>query len=231
MKRLIIAIDGPAGSGKSSIGDMLAERLGYVHISTGSIYRAIGWKAHQRGIPFADVPALMRLIDETTIEFRRNPDGSVAVVLDGSDVSHAITTNEAGMLASAVAAIPEVRAGLLALQRQAGKDGGVILDGRDIGTVVFPNADAKFYLDASAEARAKRRFLQLQEQRREANLEQLIQDIKKRDFDDSNRAVAPLCKADDAILIDSTDMSREEVVNTMQEYIDRLPDRAVRVML
>ena len=210
---------------------MLAERLGYVHISTGSIYRAIGWKAHQRGIPFADVPALMRLIDETTIEFRRNPDGSVAVVLDGSDVSHAITTNEAGMLASAVAAIPEVRAGLLALQRQAGKDGGVILDGRDIGTVVFPNADAKFYLDASAEARAKRRFLQLQEQRREANLEQLIQDIKKRDFDDSNRAVAPLCKADDAILIDSTDMSREEVVNTMQEYIDRLPDRAVRVML
>ena len=228
MKKLIIAIDGPAGSGKSSIGDMLAERLGYAHISTGSIYRAIGWKAHQRGIPFADVPALVRLIEETMIEFRRNADGSLTVVLDGNDVSHVITTNEAGMFASAVAAIPEVRAGLLALQRQAGKNGGVILDGRDIGTVVFPDADAKFYLDASAEARAKRRFLQLQEQGREANLEQLIHDIKKRDFDDTNRAVAPLRKADGAILIDSTNMSREEVVNKMREYIDRLSDKAVR---
>ncbi|GAK53192.1 cytidylate kinase [Candidatus Moduliflexus flocculans] len=226
MKKLIIAIDGPAGSGKSSIGDMLAERLGYAHISTGSIYRAIGWKAHQCGISLADVPALVHLIEETTIEFRRNADGSLAVVLDGNDVSHAITTNEAGMFASTVAAIPEVRTGLLSLQRQAGKNGGVILDGRDIGTVVFPDADAKFYLDASAEARAKRRFLQLQEQGREANLEQLIHDIKKRDFDDSNRAVAPLRKADDAMPIDSTNMSREEVVNTMQEYIDRLSDRA-----
>jgi len=221
MKKLIIAIDGPAGSGKSSIGDMLAERLEYVHISTGSIYRAIGWKAHQRGIPFSDVPALMRMIDETMIEFRRNDDRSVSVMLDGSDVSHALTTNEAGMFASAVAAIPEVRAGLLGLQRQAGKEGGVILDGRDIGTVVFPDADVKFYLDASAEARATRRFLQLREQGREANLEQLIQDIKKRDFDDSNRAVAPLRKADDAILIDSTEMNRDEVVNLMLAQVNR----------
>lgn len=219
MKQLIIAIDGPAGSGKSSIGDMLAERLGYAHISTGSIYRAIGWKAHQRGIPLSDIPALMRLIDETTIEFRRKPDGSVAVLLDSRDVSDAITTNEVGMLASAVAAIPEVRAGLLALQRQAGKEGGVILDGRDIGTVVFPDADVKFYLDASAEARAKRRFLQLQEQGRPADLAQLILDIQKRDADDMNRPVAPLRKAEDALLIDSTNMSRDEVVNRMAAQV------------
>lgn len=219
MKQLIIAIDGPAGSGKSSIGDLLAERLGYAHISTGSIYRAIGWKAHQRGIPFSDIPALTRLIDETTIEFRRKPDGSVAVLLDGSDVSDAITTNEVGMLASAVAAIPEVRAGLLALQRQAGKEGGVILDGRDIGTVVFPDADVKFYLDASAEARAKRRFLQLREQGRPADLAQLILDIQKRDADDMNRPVAPLRKAENALLIDSTNMSRDEVVNQMAKQV------------
>ena len=219
MKQLIIAIDGPAGSGKSSIGDLLAERLGYVHISTGSMYRAIGWKAHQRGIPLSDIPALMRLIDETTIEFRRKPDGSVAVLLDSRDVSDAITTNEVGMLASAVAAIPEVRAGLLALQRQAGKEGGVILDGRDIGTVVFPDADVKFYLDASAEARAKRRFLQLQEQGRPADLAQLVRDIQKRDADDMNRPVAPLRKAENALLIDSTNMSRDEVVNRMAAHI------------
>ena len=219
MKQLIIAIDGPAGSGKSSIGDLLAERLGYVHISTGSMYRAIGWKAHQRGIPFSDIPALTRLIDETTIEFRRKPDGSVAALLDSRDVSDAITTNEVGMLASAVAAIPEVRAGLLALQRQAGKEGGVILDGRDIGTVVFPDADVKFYLDASAEARAKRRFLQLREQGRPADLAQLILDIQKRDADDMNRPVAPLRKAEDALLIDSTNMSRDEVVNQMAEQV------------
>lgn len=214
-KKLIIAIDGPAGSGKSSIGDMLAERLGYIHLSTGAIYRAIGWKANSEGIDFSDVPALERLIQETSIEFKRLEDGSVAVLLDGEDVSESIVTNEVGMLASAVSAIPEVRKGLLSLQRQAGQGGGVILDGRDIGTVVFPDADLKFYLDASAEERARRRHLQLQDQGRKSDLEQLIQDIKKRDHDDSTRAAAPLRQAEDAIYIDSSSLSREDVVKKM----------------
>ena len=214
-ERLIIAIDGPAGSGKSSIGDMLAERLGYIHLSTGAIYRAIGWKAHACGINFSDVPALEALIQDTSIEFKRWEDGRVVVLLDGEDVSETIITNEVGMLASAVSAIPEVRKGLLSLQRQAGKGGGVILDGRDIGTVVFPDADLKFYLDASAEERARRRHLQLQEQGIESDLEPLIQDIKKRDHDDSTRAAAPLRKAEDAIYIDSSSISREEVVEKM----------------
>ena len=214
-KKLIIAIDGPAGSGKSSIGDMLAERLGYIHLSTGAIYRALGWKANARGIDFSDVPALERLIEETSIEFQRREDGPVAVLLDGEDVSERIVTNEVGMLASAVSAIPEVRKGLLSLQRKAGQEGEVILDGRDIGTVVFPDADVKFYLDASAEERARRRRLQLQEQGIESNLERLIQDIRKRDHDDSTREIAPLRQAEDAVYIDSSTLSREDVVEKM----------------
>jgi cytidylate kinase len=214
-KKLIVAIDGPAGSGKSSIGDMLAERLGYIHLSTGAIYRALGWKANASGIDFSDVPALERLIEETSIEFHRQTDGSVAVLLDGEDVSETIITNEVGMLASSVSAIPEVRKGLLSLQRKAGQGGGVILDGRDIGTVVFPDADAKFYLDASAEKRAKRRHLQLQEQGIESDLEQLVQDIRKRDYDDSTREAAPLRQAEDAVYIDSSSLSCEEVVERM----------------
>ncbi|PIE35714.1 cytidylate kinase [candidate division KSB3 bacterium] len=222
VKPLIIAIDGPAGSGKSSIGDMLAERLDYIHLSTGSIYRAIGWKAEQHNIDFANVPALVRLIEQTRIEFERKPDGTVTVLLDGDDVSERIVTNEAGLLASAVSAIPEVRQGLLSLQRRAGEGGGVILDGRDIGTVVFPDADVKFYLDASVEVRAKRRNRQLQEQGIASDLEQLIHDIRQRDYDDSHRDVAPLRKADDAIYLDSTLLTREEVIDSMLTAIRKV---------
>ena len=221
-KKIIIAIDGPAGSGKSSVGDMLAKRLGYIHLSTGAIYRAIGWKANKQRIQFSDIPAMIQLIEQTEIEFRRKSDGTNAIVVDGTDVSEIITTNEVGLLASAVAAIPEVRKGLLSLQRRAGKDGRVILDGRDIGTVVFPDAEVKFYLDASAEERAKRRFLQLKEQGISADLQQLIRDIKKRDDDDSNRKVAPLRRAEDAIYIDSTTLAPEEVVERMLEEMRKI---------
>ncbi len=220
--QLIIAIDGPAGSGKSSIGDMLADRLGYVHLSTGAIYRAIGWKAKQQEIHFSDIPALLHLIEHTRIEFERRTDGTLAVLLDGQDVSAIIETNEVGLLASVVAAIPEVRQGLLSLQRQAGEGGGVILDGRDIGTIVFPDADIKFYLDASAEERAKRRHLQLQEQGIASDFEQLVHDIQQRDYDDSHRNVAPLRKADDAIYLDSTSLNREKVIETMLTEIRKM---------
>ncbi len=219
---LVIAIDGPAGSGKSSIGDRLAERLGYVHINTGAIYRAIGWKAHNQGVDFTDIPAMKALIQHTTIAFHRKQDGTVVLLLDGEDVSDTIITNEVGMLASQVSAIPEVRTALLSLQRQAGEDGGVILDGRDIGTVVFPGAEVKFYLDASAEERARRRFLQLQEQGKPADMEQLLRDIRRRDHDDSTRKAAPLRKADDAVYIDSTSLSPEEVITQMMRTVRKI---------
>ena len=224
-KKLVIAIDGPAGSGKSSIGDMLAERLGYIHLSTGAIYRAIGWKADKLKIDLADISAMKQLIIETNIEFRQKDDGAYAIYVDEEDASTRITTNEVGLLASAVSAIPEVRKGLLSLQRRAGKDGGVILDGRDIGTVVFPDAEVKFYLDASPEERARRRFLQLQKQGCSSDLQQLIFDIKKRDYDDSHRKVAPLRQAEDAIYIDSTTLSPEAVVQRMEHNVRKIIEK------
>lgn len=220
-KELIVAIDGPAGSGKSSIGGMLAERLGYLHLSTGSIYRAIGWKAQQAGIAFEDIPAMLKLIEATTIEFQKAR-GPNRVIVDGEDWTDRLNSNEAGMLASEVSAIPEVRTGLLDLQRRAGEQGGVILDGRDIGTVVFPDADIKFYLDASAEERARRRYAQLQRQGRSAGLEQLIADIKQRDYDDSHRAIAPLRQAEDAIYVDSTPYTITDVLDILEAEIQKI---------
>lgn len=216
---IVIAIDGPAGSGKSHIGDLLAERLGYMHISTGIFYRAIGWKADQEHIAFDDIPALQTLIARTEIAFQRLDDGTSTVFVDGKDVTGILSSNEAGLLASKVSAIPEVRQGLFTLQRRAGQDGGVILDGRDIGTVVFPDAEVKFYLDASPQERARRRFLQLQKQGRDADFDQLLADIKQRDYDDTHRQTAPLCQAEDAVYIDSTSLSPEEVVHIMEDHI------------
>ena len=216
--QLIIAIDGPAGSGKSTAGSLLAERLGYIHLSTGAIYRAIGWKACQAGIRFDDIPSMSKLIEETTIEFRKTS-GTNQVIVDGEDWTARLATNEAGKLASAVAVIPEVRRDVLPLQRRAAQGGGVILDGRDIGTVVCPDADVKFYLDASPEERARRRYLQLQLQGIPADLAQLIEDIKKRDENDSNREIAPLRRADDAVYLDSTPYSLDEVVGLMEQQI------------
>jgi len=220
---LIIAIDGPAGSGKSSIGGMLADRLGYLHLSTGAIYRAIGWKAYQAGIAFEDIPAMMKLIESTTIEFQK-VQGPNRVIVDGKDWTEQLSSNEVGKLASAVSAIPEVRQGLLGLQRRAGEQGGVVLDGRDIGTVVFPDAHVKFYLDASPEERARRRYAQLQRQGLPADMTQLVKDIEQRDYDDSHRAVAPLRRAEDAVYIDSTPYTMTEVLDLMEQEIQKNRD-------
>lgn len=225
MKKIVIAIDGPAGSGKSYIGDLLAQRLGYVHISTGIFYRAIGWKADQQHIPLHDIPALQTLIARTAITFQHQDNGKTAVFLDGKEVSDHLATNEAGLLASKVSAIPEVRQGLFALQRRAGQDGGVILDGRDIGTVVFPDAEAKFYLDASPEERARRRLLQLHEKCLAADFDQLLLDIKQRDYDDTHRQTAPLRQAQEALYIDSTSLSPENVVRAMEEHLRKILEK------
>lgn len=222
MKKIVIAIDGPAGSGKSRIGDILAQRLGYIHISTGIFYRAIGWKADQQHIPLHDIPALQALIAHTIITFQHQDNGNTAVFLDGREVSDHLATNEAGLLASKVSAIPEVRQGLFSLQRRAGQEGGVILDGRDIGTVVFPDAQVKFYLDASPEERARRRFLQLQKKGIAADFGQLLIDITRRDYDDTHRQISPLSQAKDAVYIDSTSLPPQDVVRVMEEHIQKI---------
>lgn len=224
MDKLIIAIDGPAGSGKSTIGKMLADRLGYVHLSTGAIYRAIGWKAHVEGVAYNDIPAMRHIIATTDLQFRRSANGADTIYMDGRDVTADLSSNEAGLMASKVSAIPEVRQGLLSLQRHAGQDGGVVLDGRDIGTVVFPDADVKFYLDASPEARARRRFQQLKRQGQAADVTQLLADITQRDHDDMTREVAPLRQADDAVYVDSTALSLENVVATMMTTVRKIAE-------
>jgi cytidylate kinase len=223
---VVIAIDGPAGSGKSTLGRLLAERLGFIHISTGALYRAIGWKAAQEGIPFTDIPRLLDLMKRTQLDIRQGKNGSYEVYVDGVEVTSVLYSQEVGNLASAVSAIPEVRENLISLQRKLGSKGNVVLDGRDIGTVIFPDADIKFYLDASPEERAKRRWLELQSKGISVDLDKLTEEIIQRDSQDMSRAVAPLRKAEDAIYIDSTGLSVEEVVEKMlSEVKKKLPVR------
>jgi CMP/dCMP kinase len=210
----VIAIDGPSGAGKSTAARLLAERLGYVYIDTGAMYRAIGWKAKREGIDPSDEAKMADLCRRTEVTIRqvgKNP----GFFVDGQDVTGEIRTPEMGMMASAVSKSPSVRARLLTLQRDLGRCGGVVLDGRDIGTVVFPDADAKFFLDASAEERGRRRYLELKEKGLEVDLMQITQEIRDRDSQDSGRSIAPLRRADDAVLIDSTAMDIDEVLDKM----------------
>lgn len=213
-KELVIAIDGPSGAGKSTLARMLARQMGYVYIDTGAMYRAVGWKAKQEGIDPADEKGLAELCGR--IEIAITNDGDTArFSVNGIAVTGEIRTPEMGMMASAVSKSPAVRARLLELQRALGAGGGVVMDGRDIGTVVFPDADVKFYLDASAEERGRRRFLELKEKGMEVELERITREIRERDRQDSSRAIAPLRQADDAVLIDSSRMSIDEVLAVM----------------
>jgi cytidylate kinase len=218
----IVAIDGPAGAGKSTVARRLAEALGFVLVDTGAMYRAVALAADRAGIPFDDaarVGALAEsLVRDAALAFERDARG-VRVKLRGDDVSEAIRTPAIGMGASTVSAIPAVRAALLDLQRQAGARGGVVLEGRDIGTVVFPEAEVKFFLTARPETRARRRH---EEQLgraapsdRSMTYEETLADVKKRDAQDTERAVAPLRQAEGAVLVDSSDMSIDEAVERM----------------
>jgi len=216
----VIAIDGPSGAGKSTTARLLAERLGYVYIDTGAMYRAIGWKAKREGIDPSDEEKMADLCRRTEVTIRqvgKNP----GFFVDGQDVTGEIRTPEMGMMASAVSKSPSVRARLLTLQRDLGRCGGVVLDGRDIGTVVFPDADAKFFLDASAEERGRRRYLELKAKGLEVDLMQITQEIRDRDSQDSGRSIAPLRRADDAVLIDSTTMGIDAVVDKMLSDIGK----------
>ena len=209
---VIVAIDGPAGAGKSTVSREVARRLGYVYLDTGAMYRVVGWLARERGVDPDDGPALETLADGVRIVFTPQPDGSQRVTADGRDVTKAIREEDIGQWASKVSARPEVREKLVALQRAIGRDGGVVVEGRDIGTVVFPDAEAKFFLEAAPEARAERRWKELLAKGNTAELDEIVAEMRARDARDSSRSHAPLRQAPDAEHIDSTALPVEEVI-------------------
>ena len=215
-KGLVIAIDGPSGAGKSTVARLLAQRLGYTYIDTGAMYRAIGWKAKRDGIDPADEQGLSNLCTRTEVTIRTDQDDP-RIVVDAIDVTGEIRTPEMGMMASAVSKSAAVRARLLGLQRELGSRGGVVMDGRDIGTVVFPKADLKFFLDASPEERGQRRYRELRQKGMDVALDRITREIRERDRQDSGRELAPLKAATDAHVIDSSTMSIEEVLAFMME--------------
>lgn len=204
-----IAIDGPSAAGKSTIADLLAAKLGYNHLDTGAMYRAVAYQSLKKGIPTDDEKAIVAMIE--AMDLQMTIDGKV--ILDGEDISDQIRTEEISMRASDVSKLGGCRKALVAMQQKICAEGGYILDGRDIGTVVLKDAPVKIYMVASAEARAHRRVLQNQENGLEADYDKILEDIKARDYQDMHREVSPLTKAEDAIEIDTSDMSIDEVVD------------------
>ena len=216
---MIIAIDGPAGSGKSTIAKAIAARLGFRYIDSGAMYRAVAWQAMEKGIDLHEEDGLAQVAREIEIEFVPDPQGQ-KVRVNGIDADVHIRTEEVGKCASTVAAFGKVREVLTAKQRETGRDGKVVMDGRDIGTVVFPQADKKFYLDAAAEERGKRRYLELKAKNQAADLNRIIDQVKQRDYEDMNREIAPLARAPDALYLDTTKLKIEEVINLAVEHIE-----------
>ncbi len=214
----IITVDGPSGAGKGTLCHALAEKLKADFLDSGAIYRITALAAVKKGISLDDEVALAQLGRQLDIRFEPK-NGEVNVILDGENVGDQIRTAEAGQNASKVAALPQVRAALLQRQRDFASANGLVADGRDMGTVVFPNAQVKLFLDASAEERTKRRVKQLQEKGFNANFDNILAEIKERDFRDRNREVAPLVPAADALLLDSTHLSIDEVIAQALAYI------------
>jgi cytidylate kinase len=214
MKRLIIAIDGPSGAGKGTVSRTLSETLGYEHVDTGAMYRAIGWKAHHDGITLDDEMAVAALAERATLVVTCG-----VVSIDGHDVTRAIRTAEVDKIAAAVARLPRVREVLVERQRAMGASGGVVMEGRDIGTVVFPDADVKIYLDADPAERARRRAADTAHSASQAGAAAVAESIAARDRSDTTRAVSPLTLAPDAVLIDTTNLSIPVVVARVMDIV------------
>lgn len=214
-----VAIDGPAGAGKSSISRIVAKRLGFIYVDTGALYRAVGLKFSLSGADTALDCDIDGILADTTVDIRFK-DGEQRVYLDGRDVSSEIRTPAASMMASAVSARPQVRAFLLEMQRKLARENNVVMDGRDIGTVVLPDAKVKIYLTASAEVRAERRLKELKEKGENVTFKEVYDDMVKRDYDDMHRVIAPLKQAEDAVLADTTDCNLEESVELILKIVN-----------
>ena len=212
---IAIAIDGPAGAGKSTIAKLAARELSFIYVDTGALYRAIGLSAQRNGIGSKDAEKILSMLKNTKIELAFNEKGEQVVLLNSEDVSGFIRTPEISMYASDVSAIPEVRAFLLDLQRNMAKTNNVIMDGRDIGTVVLPDAKIKIFLTASAEVRAKRRYDELIEKGMDVKYDDILQDVITRDYNDSHREIAPLKPADDSVIVDTSDLNLEQSVEKL----------------
>lgn len=213
-----VAIDGPSGAGKSSLAKRLAKELGYLYVDTGAMYRAIGLYAKRAGADTKNAAAVEALLPEVRVELKY-VDGAQRVLLCGEDVSEAIRAEEIGMAASDVSAYPAVRRFLLDTQRNMALTHDLLMDGRDIGTVILPNATVKIFLTASPEARAKRRMLELQQKGQPAEYETVLEDIRQRDWQDTHRETAPLKQAEDALLVDTSELDFEESFQTLKNLI------------
>lgn len=220
MSKISIAIDGPSGAGKSTLAKSLATRLGYLYVDTGAIYRTIGYYAFSNGIDPKDENTVVASLSEIRVEMTYGDDGLQHMLLNGADVTKEIRLPEISMYASAVSAHPGVRAFLLEMQRQLARTNNVIMDGRDIGTVVLPDAKVKVYLTASSAERARRRCLELEQRGTPEPFEKVLKEIEERDWNDSHRAVAPLRQADDAVLLDTTELNFEQSEEALLKIIE-----------
>lgn len=215
---MIIAIDGPAGAGKSTIAKLLAKKLGILYLDTGAMYRAVGLKAVENGVDISDEDAVKKMLDSTTVDVKIC-DSVQRVYLDGQDITGRIREHRVSKAASDISAVPCVRYKMVELQREIASRCDTVLDGRDIGTFVLPNAEYKIFLTASVAERARRRYEELKAKGEDCTLESITADIEKRDYNDSHRALAPLRKADDAVEIDTTDLTIEEVADKLTALI------------
>ncbi|GAA6185974.1 MULTISPECIES: (d)CMP kinase [Alteromonadaceae] len=214
----VITIDGPSGAGKGTVSALLAKTLGWNFLDSGAIYRVLAIAAIHHQIEPDDEDALLPLASSLDVNFNTTNKDS-KVILEGEDVTHEIRTEEVGSIASKVASLPRIREALLRRQRAFREEPGLVADGRDMGTVVFPNAEAKIFLTASADERAQRRYNQLKDKGHDVNIARLLTDIKARDERDANRSVAPLVPADDALVLDSTHLNVEQVLEKVKEFV------------
>jgi cytidylate kinase len=213
----VITIDGPSGAGKSTVSKLLAQRLGYKYLDTGALYRAVAWRVKELGADPDDEEAVKKILKDTEITFSGD-----RVMINGVDVGSQIRTREIGELSSRLSAKPLIRAYLFSIQREAGLKGKIVIEGRDIGSTIFPEAENKFFLDASLEERAKRRYKELKNNNPEITMEKTIEDLKKRDLRDSTRKSSPLKKTEDMVYIDTTNLSIEEVVKKIMENLEKV---------
>jgi cytidylate kinase len=217
-KRLTLAIDGPSGAGKSTVASSLGRRLGYLYIDTGAMYRSVALRVKEKGVRLEDEPAVSQLALSLHITFVTEG-GQTRIFCEGEDITEAIRTPEISRLASFISRQKGVREALVQMQRAMGREGGVILEGRDIGTVVFPDADVKFYLDAESDERARRRYHEMVEKGVKVDLQETQKELLQRDHNDMHRSHSPLKKADDALFIDTTHRSVEEIVEEMVRIV------------